>query len=266
MKYWMGSARSKRWGMNERRNFNSEKEAVNWAREIAKKIEEHGAEPEFAKDKLELAKAYQILTEKLSTHGKTPEEAVAHYLTFLGNEIIRQAKPVLKGLIEKWETEKLASKIRPLSDRTRTELQQYVRYMIKMWGQQKAEEITQKVVTDALNNIRRVGNNTRRKYLRYIRMFFIWLKDRREITENPTDGIRIRIEPFEAAFYTPKQTKTLLRYVLTNEKDLIGYYGLLTFAGLRPVTQHRCSIGHGCRSSRTERRFRNQAAQLLRMH
>jgi hypothetical protein len=55
-----------RWGMNERRNFNSEKEAVDWAREVAKKIDEHGAEPEFAKDKLELAKAYQSLTDKLS--------------------------------------------------------------------------------------------------------------------------------------------------------------------------------------------------------
>jgi integrase len=220
--------------MDERRHFNSEKEAVDWARQISKKIEEDGAQPEVAKDKLELARAYQTLKERLSAHGKTPEEAVTHYLGFLGNEIIRQAKPVLKVQIEKWETEKLASKIRPLSDRTRTELQQYVRYMIKMWGQRKAEEITQKVVTDALNNIRRVGNNTRRKYLRYIRMFFIWLKDRREIIENPTDGIRIRIEPFEAAFYTPKQTKALLRYVLKNEKDLIGYYGLLTFAGLRP--------------------------------
>lgn len=36
MTYWEVSARSKRWGLNQRRNFNSEKEALDFAKEIAK--------------------------------------------------------------------------------------------------------------------------------------------------------------------------------------------------------------------------------------
>jgi len=44
MKYWIGSARSKRWGMNERLHFNNEKDAVEWARQIAERIDQNGAQ------------------------------------------------------------------------------------------------------------------------------------------------------------------------------------------------------------------------------
>jgi hypothetical protein len=52
--------------------------------------------------------------------------------------------------------------------------------------------------------------------------------------ENPTDGIIIKSEDFKALRFEPEQVCNLLRYVATNEKDLIGMYALLIFAGLRP--------------------------------
>jgi uncharacterized protein YwqG len=38
MTYWEVSARSKYWGLNERRNFNSEKAALDYAEQIAEQI------------------------------------------------------------------------------------------------------------------------------------------------------------------------------------------------------------------------------------
>ncbi len=75
---------------------------------------------------------------------------------------------------------------------------------------------------------------TRRKYLLYVRMFFSWVKDEGHLSQNPTDGIFYKPDDFNGAFYSPEVTKKLLRYIVEHQKDLIGYYALLTFAGLRP--------------------------------
>lgn len=59
----------------------------------------------------------------------------------------------------------------------------------------------------------KITNNTRRKYLLYVRMFFSWVKTEGHISQNPTDGIKYKVGDFNGAFYSPKDTKKLLRYV-----------------------------------------------------
>src|SRR5262249_46287914 len=86
-----------------------------------------------------------------------------------------------------------------------------------------------------LNNLPVKNRNTHRKYLRWIKTLFIWLKDHHHNDINPCDGIKIKGESFEAEFYPPETVKKILRYVMEHEKDLIGYYSLLAFAGLRPT-------------------------------
>lgn len=80
-----------------------------------------------------------------------------------------------------------------------------------------------------------VSNNSRRKYLRFVRMFFSWVKDEGHVPKNPTDGIKFKADDFNGSFYNVETTERLLLYVAKNERDLIGYFALLTFAGLRPV-------------------------------
>jgi len=69
-KYWMVNARSKRWGMNSRPTFNSEAEALDRARAIAKQIEECGAQTNIPKEKLVCATAYEKLTDQLEKRHK----------------------------------------------------------------------------------------------------------------------------------------------------------------------------------------------------
>jgi integrase len=233
--YFLVSARSAKWGMSERKTFATEKEAKDYALQIEESIKLNGAQPAVPKEIKLQADAYQSLVDCLAPFNRKPEEAVDYFVKYLGEQKLRQAKPFLRELVDAWENEKLTSRIKPLAKRSKTELRQYARFLRRTWGDQKADDVTRKLIEGALNKLPVNNRNTHRKYLRYIRMFFIWAKDNRHLTgHNPTDGIKIKSEDFEAEFYPVEKVKNLLRYIAENEKDLIGYYALLTFAGLRP--------------------------------
>src|SRR5262249_51223364 len=69
-------------------------------------------------------------------------------------------------------------------------------------------------------------------------------EDKGYIVTNPADGIKYRQENFEKEFYHPETLKKFLRYVAENHKELVGYYALLTFAGLRPSEGSRVRWEH----------------------
>ena len=225
------SARSKRHGLNERKNFSTEKQAKDYASEIANRLLQHGKDPDIPKDKIQFASSYEKLMAKLSSYGRMPEEAVSHFLTHLGNEVAKQTKPFIRVLADDWQAFKYADT--NLSKKTVVEIRSYVRFIKCKWGALKPDDLKRNDI-DLLIKGLKVSNNTRRKYLRYVRMFFSWVKDEGHISQNPTDGIFYKPDDFNGDFYTPEVTKQLLRYVVEHEKDLIGYYALLTFAGLRP--------------------------------
>jgi hypothetical protein len=170
-KYWLVSARSAKWGMKERKTFKTEKEALDYARQIEATIKQSGAQPSIPKEKIGYVAAYENLIKRLSPYSKTLEDAVSFYVVHLGNEALRRAQPFLKELVNEWETEKLTSKIRPLAERTKPELKQYARFLRRTWGDEKAHDVTRKMVEDALNKLPAKNRNTHRKYLRYSRMF-----------------------------------------------------------------------------------------------
>jgi hypothetical protein len=95
------SARSRRYGLNERKNFPTEKEATDYARGIAERIVQHGKDPDVPKDRIQFASSYEKLMAKLSSYGRTPEEAVSHFLGHLGDEVAKQAKPFVRDLVDK---------------------------------------------------------------------------------------------------------------------------------------------------------------------
>ena len=230
--YWLVSARNAKLGLKKRKSFSSEKEALEMARELEQDITKNGAQPNLPKEKLAQAEAYEKLTKSLSPFGKTPEDAVSHYVRFLGDEVLRQAKPPIRDLSDNWMKFKYTDTT--LSKRTRTEIRSYARFIKSTWGNVKPDEPKKNAIDLIIRGLN-VTNNTRRKYLRYIRMFFSWVKDEHLILTNPTDGIAYKPDDFDAAFYDVATTTKLLRHVATEEKDLIGYYAILTFAGLRPT-------------------------------
>jgi len=75
-RYWIVCARSKKWGMNERKTFNDEDAALDYARQIEQRILNHGKGPELPAEKLQAARSYETLATKLAVHGVagTPDQ------------------------------------------------------------------------------------------------------------------------------------------------------------------------------------------------
>jgi integrase len=230
--YFLVSARSKKWGLRTRKTFPTEREAVDYARQIEKQIKSFGAQPNVPKEKLVLADAYQALADRLKPFGKKPEDAVDQYVKFLGDEASRQAKPPIRDLVDGWQAFKLTDTT--LSRPMVRDIRSYARFLKSKWGDMKPDEPKKNEIDVVIRGLK-VSNNTRRKYLRFVRMFFSWVRDEGHILVNPTDGIYFKPDAFSGEHYSVGDTKRLLRYVADNEQDLIGYYALLTFAGLRPT-------------------------------
>ncbi len=209
-KYWLVSARSAKWGLNQRKIFSTEELALNYARDLEAQVIQNGKQPDIPKEKLQLAASYEKLVTKLSGYGRTPEEAVNHFLAHLGNEAAKQAKPFIRDLVDSWKQFKYADST--LSHRTVVEIRSYARFIKTKWGGLKPDDLKRNDIDLFLKKLK-VSNNTRRKYFRYVRMFFSWVKTEGHISQNPTDGIKYKAGDFNGAFYSPKDTKKLLRYV-----------------------------------------------------
>ena len=230
--YFEVSARSKRYGLHFRKNFPSRKEALEYAQQVEDDIIAKGRN---ALDKVieTTDKETQALIDKLRPFNRTLKEAVEHYIGWLGEQAKENLIPYITSLVDRWEREKLESKINPLAKRTQTELKSYANWLRYNLGKQKPSQVNRVAIVKLLDGLN-TANRTRKQYLRYIRMFFIWAKNEGYTNSNPTDGIKIHTPAYEADFYTPQETETLLRLVQKEYPTMRGYYTLAVFAGLRP--------------------------------
>ena len=229
--YWLVSARSKKWNMNQRKTFSTKKLAEEYADGIEENMLKFGAQQDVPKEKVVMAERYQGLTDKLSPLGRSVEDAVDHYQQFVAQEITRQSKPFIRDLVDQWVDFKKTNTT--LSKKFLVDTRSYARFIKRTWGDLKPDEPKKNKIEVLVRGLK-VSNNTRKAYLRYIRMFFTWVIVEGHITQNPATGIKIKADDFNADFYSPDETAKLLRHVAEHCKPLIGYYALLTFAGLRP--------------------------------
>ena len=230
--FWLVSTRSKKWNMTGRRYFGSKKLAEKYAQDIFKQLPQIAAQPEVPKEKIVLAERFEGLTTKLANFGRTPEEAVEHYVRHLGDETIRQAKPFVRELADQWEKYKRADKT--LTKRYLNQVHSLVLFIKRKMGDLKPDDIKRNDIDLLLKGLN-VSNNTRRTYRLFIGMFFKWVIDEGHITSNPATGIKFKSDEYQGRWYSPEQTKKLLRHIVETNRDLVGYFALATFAGLRPT-------------------------------
>ena len=70
--YFQVSARSAKWGMNERKTFPTENEALGYARQIEEHVQINGAQPAVPKEIKIQADAYAKLIDRLTPHVHEP--------------------------------------------------------------------------------------------------------------------------------------------------------------------------------------------------
>jgi phage-related tail protein len=136
--YWLVSARSKKRNVNERKTFSSKKLAEEYAKGIEENMLKFGARIEVPKEKVVLAERYQGLTDKLSPLGRSVEDSADFYHEHLGQEIIKQAKPFIRDLMDQWE--KFKKEDTTLSKKFLMDIRSYARFIKRTWGDLKPDE------------------------------------------------------------------------------------------------------------------------------
>ena len=230
--YFLVDARRKKWGLTERKTFPTKSLALKHADDIEEKFQKFGTQTDIPKEKVVLADRFEGLTLQLAHFGKTPEDAVKNYVEQLGLEALRQIKPFIRDLVDQWEKYKKSDQT--VTKRYLNEVHSLCMFIKRTWGDLKPDDVKRNVIDLKLKGMK-VNNNTRRKYRLVIGMFFTWGVDEGHLVKNPALGIKFKSEEYQGQCYTLEQTKNLLRHVIETNRDLVGYFAFLTFAGLRPT-------------------------------
>ncbi|MEI7526938.1 MAG: site-specific integrase, partial [Mariniphaga sp.] len=229
--YWLVDVRSKKLGLNIRKSFNFKNQAVDYARELENQILEKGNR--VSENLVYTNPEIDKLTSRLQSRGKTIQDAVEFYFKSLDLELKQSLVPPIKELSEKWYTEKKDSTLRPISKRTKIELNCYRKFIQHHFGQSKPAEVTSKQIEIVLSASGGI-NATKLHRWKKIRQFFNWCIKNKFISSNPTDGIEILVEQKEIQIWEPNLISQVLTHVEENYPSLLGYYVLCVFAGLRP--------------------------------
>ncbi|NBR07869.1 MAG: hypothetical protein EBT92_19190 [Planctomycetes bacterium] len=180
----------------------------------------------------------QKMIDRLGERGKTLDDCINFYFLHLEQETKRSIVPPIKELCQKWYVEKRDSTNRPIRTKTKNELKSYHKFIIDHWGNLKPFEVNRKVlngVYEELNN----SNVTKRQKNRYVRQFFNWCKLEGYCSENPADGIKITVKKSEVTILKPSEIVELLRLVEKKFPEMVGFYVLCVFGGLRPSESQR---------------------------
>ena len=105
-RYFLVDAR--KLGKKERKTFQSKTLALKHAADVEEQFNKFGAQADVPKEKVVMADRFQGLTVQLAHFGKSPEDAVKHYVEHLGLEALRHVKPFIRDLVDQWEKYKKA--------------------------------------------------------------------------------------------------------------------------------------------------------------
>lgn len=234
--YFLVNGRSRRWGLNIRKSFNSEKQSRDYVRELERQMLEKGNKvsenPVYNNSEIEK------LIDRLKPWGESLKDCVDFRLQWREEQLKLSIVPPIKELCETWYIGKRDSTLKPLKNRTMIELNSFHKFIQHHFGKLKPSDVNKEQVETVLS--KSYGQNvTRKKRLTYIRMFFKWCMDKKYISSNPTDGIQVTVPKKEVEIWGPEKISQLLTIVEEKYPSLLGYYILCTFGGLRPSESQR---------------------------
>ena len=234
--YFVVSARSRKLGLNIRRQFNTLQQALSFARELENQILEKGKR--VSENVVYTNPEIEKLIDRLKPWGKTLKDSVDYFIPSLELELKQSLIPPIKELCEKWYFQKKNSTLNPLKTKTLNELKSYHTFINRHWGQLKPSQVTKDGIETILTES--YGQNiTKKQRLTYIRMFFKWCVVNKYISTNPTEGIPVTVPKKEVEIWEPEKISQLLTVVEEKYPELLGYYVLCVFGGLRPSESQR---------------------------
>jgi integrase len=235
-------------GKQEER-FDTLKEAKDRAREISDSIKDKG----LAEAAITVEDRYLILKAKelLTPYGVTVTDAAKFMVQHLEEQKKNQAHQTIAALAQEWLAGRVNGDYKIYRKATLRESKSTAMLVTSLWGARLANTIKKdEIVKYLLSGKWKL--QTRANKRTQLHGFFEWVKtDKNQIKDNPVSGIkRFQGDSSEVEIFTVDKSIEILATVLRDEPDLIHYYLLGFFAGMRPdecfnMTVKNVTLAHG---------------------
>jgi integrase len=174
--------------------------------------------------------------EQFSVFDVTLEQGIEAALgIFAERQKVKDSK-LVSELLPLWEHEKLNSRLKPLRQRSKQTIRAMGATFKADLGSYRIKEVTSEVAEKYLHD-KNVSNQTKRNLRSYLGQFFNWCIKKSFHNQNPVASIEIHVERTTPQYFSSEHCGAIIKAAEAN--DMIGYFALCLFAGIRPKEVER---------------------------
>lgn len=169
-------------------------------------------------------------------------EAVKGYLQFReSRENIAQGKTFAEGL-SLFLSE---CKVRGVKKPTYVNYERYLGRVGRAWGGKSVSDITTEMVRELMSHEKSKAPTTRHLYHNLLTIFFAFLEKQGWVGRNPVLPVaRAKIPPRRPGVFTPEEVRMVMDTATLMVPELVPYFALCFFTGIRPETVERLGWEH----------------------
>ena len=136
-------------------------------------------------------------------------------------------------------------KVRGIKKATYFNYERYLGRVGRAWGGEKVSEITTEMVRKLMSLYESKAYTTRHLYHNLLTIFFSFLEKQGWIDKNPVSPVaRTRIPPRRPSVFTPEEVRAVMDTAVRMAPELVPFFALCFFAGIRPETVARLGWEH----------------------
>lgn len=136
-------------------------------------------------------------------------------------------------------------KVRGVKTATYFNYKRYLGRVGRAWGGEKVSEITTEMVRKLMSLYESKAYTTRHLYHNLLTIFFRFLEKQGWIDKNPVSPVaRTKIPPKRPSVLTPAEVRTVMDTAARMAPELVPFFALCFFAGIRPETVARLGWEH----------------------
>ena len=174
--------------------------------------------------------------------GVTLMDAVKGYLQFReSRENIARGKTFAEG-VSLFLSE---CKVRGVKKPTYVNYERYLGRVGRAWGGESVSDITTEMVRELMSHEKSKAPTTRHLYHNLLTIFFAFLEKQGWVGRNPVLPVaRAKIPPRRPGVFTPEEVRMVMDTATLMVPELVPYFALCFFTGIRPETVERLGWEH----------------------
>lgn len=136
-------------------------------------------------------------------------------------------------------------KVRGIKKPTYNNYERYLGRVGRAWGGERVSEITTEMVRKLMSLEEAKAYTTRHLYHNLLTIFFSFLEKQGWISKNPVSPVaRTKIPPGRPGVFSPEEVRMVMDTAVRIAPELLPFFALCFFAGIRPETVERLGWEH----------------------